>query len=485
MGPAAAPLGHVTARPAGDLDGDGSPDLLAWSGERLDARRGEDGRLLWSADANPARVVWPGAYPARMASVDVTGDGADEVAVLEQYPAERLTVRSGVTGTVLWSHLLRSASIRSLYAPLVAASNAPTVHLLDDVAGPGRRAFLVTSAAQASIGGRVQVCVFAICVLGPIEVPTTNHARTDAYVLDGMTGAVLAVIPARTVLPAPDLSGDGSADLLVYDTSLSSVAALGGTTHWSIPRSGSDAYGGALRTQHGHDVILFSAGRARVIDGVTGATRWTRDLVYARPIGSDVDGDGTEDLSTVSGAVSGATGAALTPSGGKPSGWTLCDCAADLTGDGARDELLVSYDRWRAYDAAHGRTLFEVQRPAGRGGRAIQMVSPPLGMPGEASWVLPVGDVDGDGAVDLAYAFVEDADDYTKPVRLVLSIRNASWTEIERDEVIGVPADERNLLIGPLFTSGRLVAAINTFSPNLGSGRLVGFEHGTIAWSAP
>ncbi|MBI4617414.1 MAG: protein kinase [Planctomycetes bacterium] len=104
------PTGHYNMGGMGtaDLDGDGSPDLVAPSGDGfVHAIRGTDGAAIWKAPSAGGRA------PPALADLD--GDGAPEVLVVSY--KGRLHVLDGRTGATLWNDL---AGGEALGRPAVA-----------------------------------------------------------------------------------------------------------------------------------------------------------------------------------------------------------------------------------------------------------------------------------------------------------------------------------------------------------------------------
>jgi outer membrane protein assembly factor BamB len=139
----------------GDLDGDGTPDLLAYGlggyFPPLYALSGKTGRVLWSADfrkASGLQIFW-----RALLAHDLDGDGRPEViAVYDQdlgtTPAQQqrwLTVLSGQTGAVRWSQPL-SGPVGWSSMPFDATSGAGVGKL-----GPGGEPAVVAWGLSADL----------------------------------------------------------------------------------------------------------------------------------------------------------------------------------------------------------------------------------------------------------------------------------------------------------------------------------------------
>jgi hypothetical protein len=240
---------------AGDVDGDGLPDLVvgapgadpAGNGSgRVRVLRGLDGAVLWSADGGAS---FDGLGASVAGAGDVNGDGRDDV-IAGAPGADGNTgyarVYSGVGGAVLWTFPGDAPGDRA----------GAAVAGVGDLDGDGRDDVAVGfpgSGARTAGGGRVVVFSGADGAL------LLDIAGTDPYAGLG-----------ASVAGADDVDGDGAPDFLIGAPAYSGVAANAGR------------------------VELYGAGGARL-------RRWEGTLAqdqlgFSVAGAGDFDGDGTPDL---------------------------------------------------------------------------------------------------------------------------------------------------------------------------------------------
>jgi outer membrane protein assembly factor BamB len=304
---AAVPARQTLPLPGGDLDGDGTPDLLAfeWAGNdppRLTALSGKTGQALWSARVEFRELSFAEAR-------DLDGDGRPEVVVGWQGGNEQgLTVFSGPDGKVLWTQSW------SLPADSYSESRLAAVTRLEGKAP------------------------------GDVLVSTRSDGWREWRAFRGSDGTPLWLrqFPMRAGCARPeqewaepqvgDLDGDGLAELVVIDDE---VLALGGKDgmpkwKWQWPDRDRTVKGDNVATgKHVpiYDVSLapvlaeldgngtlsvcfFVAGRLVVLDGhgrprletpLPGRAAYWNGRRPSRLWACDLDGDGRAELVCVRG----------------------------------------------------------------------------------------------------------------------------------------------------------------------------------------
>ena len=400
--------GFGSALGAGDLDGDGHPDLLVGAPDsEVDDMRGA-GRA-YVVSFRPARrpdgraVLTPtfgtpsGQFSRAVAAVpDVNGDGRPEVAV--GAPGELSA--GGGSGRVYVVDPARGALLRSVVSP----SGSPSRSFGTSVAGT----------CDLNGDGAGDLAVGAPTESVADEATNGAFGAGRAYLLSGADGSVLRAF----VSPQPEGNGEfGQA-----------VAALG------------DVDGdGRCDVVVGAPGEFFNTGRAYVFSGATGAVLRTLDspIVDRNPgaravlFGSavagagDVNGDGRPDL--VVGApraqeddtgtlgagrafiLSGADGSVLhrlqpSPTLNNTEFGSAVAGIGDLDGDGRPDVAVGAY----SFGFSSLGTPGQAYAFSGASGAALLTLDPPEAVgddryDGRYGWsVVGVGDVDGDGRADLA-----------------------------------------------------------------------------------
>jgi serine/threonine protein kinase/outer membrane protein assembly factor BamB len=287
-------------RPAPDLDGDGTPDLVfVTPGVSALAVSGKTGTPLWT---------WPPSLPASGGAdrprlslgtaelpgvADVDGDGRPDIILTYDISGQGwVEALSGATGVSLWRHHLANSSPHA--AQVVRVEGRPTVVVVSrDVTGLDPRTGEELWRHETGLGGStiigladlggegsvdlvVTTRVGRLKFTGPNWTMETDGQRLTALTLPGCKPRWDATFPVGThadVLLA-DLDGNGRPELILR------------------PPGG----------QFGTEVV--------VLDGPTGQARWRKPLEGSRPlrepgspapddafaVGPDIDGDGVRDL---------------------------------------------------------------------------------------------------------------------------------------------------------------------------------------------
>jgi hypothetical protein len=382
--------------PAGDLDHDGATDFVDVRDQvtyddvagyqdtlRLDARRGRDGKVLWSQGPVTACYVFPvfttvGSGVPGMLLVTYACHGEEtEVAAAD---VSTMTVASyDGAGRQLWTTSLPGAGG---YAGSADGGNGNTV----------------TGVLDANPGGGLDVLVVTATgadVYDPTYTVGASRGRVQVSILDGANGtqrmlgdAVLAADSYVSALPGGDFDKDKRTDVLLSvdgdnGSSYTALKASTGAALWTVQAPGwaqpdllpdvtGDGADDFAFSDGGGFVVPVAAGGGSVAkpvpggstvslyDGARGKKAWSRDGYRLVPVG-DVDrrkGSEVVALADVNGKTHGFRATAYTGAG--KALWSV-----------TRTVRVSDLDEW---DSSGG---------AG-----------------------PVGDLGGDGVTDIGYAVV-------------------------------------------------------------------------------
>lgn len=237
---------------AGDLDGDGCDDLVAGTGPdaRLVALRGIDGGVVWRvSDHVVATGSWHDCLPrVRSLRGDLDGDGAFDLVATwtpaaEERALHRVALRSGRSGAAFF-----------VATDDLTASYGAALDVGGEIDGDGVADVLV-GAPDETANGPSHVLVRSGRTLEPLRAPydLDPHGYFEGF------GASVAWLRDR--------DGDGRSEILVGCE--------------EVGDSGDEYY-------------------AALFDGRTGAKlaacRTQRQMVRVAPLGSDLDGDGLDEV---------------------------------------------------------------------------------------------------------------------------------------------------------------------------------------------
>ncbi len=377
-----APGNYICVRGAGDVNGDGVPDVVCGDYQSgVSAYSGATGSLLWN---QPGSHYWSLLGWEVDAMGDVNGDGKADI--VAGAPGEDV-IPGANEGA---AHILSGAdgsSILTVYGPVADVDFGKSVAALGDVNGDGLGDFAVSA-------------------------PDENQDAGVVRVYSGADGALLLQVPGActgcgtmSVLAGPgDLNGDGHAD-------------------WVVGARFDDGPAGN------------SSGTVRAFSGLDGSQLW---VVVGGPtvfyLGSavdkagDVDGDGTPDIlagapsSSLGGralVLSGLDGSVLHDLRGAWSGdafeeyGTYVGALGDVDGDGHADVAVGGYMLFN-YEDPIRQARIEVR--SGSDGHVLYTRY--RYYPGNDNARFGVGDVDLDGTPDILFVAPFSATSGTTPVEV-------------------------------------------------------------------
>lgn len=419
---------------AGDMNGDGKADVFDYALDdevSVIARRGDTGAELW-------RIPITGSDAIPIPMQDATGDDRDDVLMLELSEVDPagygdcaplavcfmasgqafewiLSVRSGFDGKIAWTHTIpglvtsqgtdASTDGAFLYTGALSALNGVIFSLPSaDHNGDGNQDLVIDQLdiGNPAIYGAAYDDDTSMAALAAIFITATR-----ATVVDGSTGATLFARASATaglsfLLPAPDLTGDGTPDLLWDEDTYTSPV---GVCSWPQPEPDGACVGQAVERR-----------AADLIDGSTFQTVWSADLGgygWVWPAGGDADGDGLDDLiflgptddGPVSSLIKGTTGEVV---------WTSPDIALGVVslpgGDPIVSTVLPVFS-----DTTYGH---DQMRRRGVDGSLISSTHHEVDLPTDAFdlfivadfWVVP--DADDDGGADTLSQLTIDANEF-------------------------------------------------------------------------
>ena len=349
------------ALPIGDVDHDGTADVLSVRvqarTQSIDVLSGRTGRALWSRPDPTAYaaiyVAAPNATPMVLVLSDTeTGEdalvagAAEDVFTVASFRADH--------GTQLWSTSITGA-IESDLAGFRVVGAGEFDGVLTRKAAPPYVLLDRFSEANAFVAGGVSVSPEVIDTAAGAVVSAGQPIGGDSFAFAS---------------PVDDLNGDGTDDYVVATSGdaaaieaasgtngaplwAASLASPGGSTYVNFVRSTPDLTG-----DHRSDLLAGwsdgSANKVAALAGTTGTVGWSHPGDYASPLG-DIDRDGRSDTRVLTW------------------GQTITYAAVNAT----------------------GHTVWS------------RTVSPPRGRVASLSY--PVGDLNGDGAVDTYLRVVPDA----------------------------------------------------------------------------
>jgi hypothetical protein len=423
----------------GDVNGDGSPDIIAGSGaafSHVKVFSGRDGSALFSFE--PYGVSYAGGI--FVAAGDVNGDGLDDIITGANVVGGHVKVFDGKTGAELHSFFAFSPNFTG--GVRVAAGDVDGDGRADIIAGSGVGGAQVKVFSGKSheeirsfvpydtrFSGGVFVAAGDVDGDGLADIITGADAGAGPHVkvFNGRSGAefksfspFLATFSGGVRVAAGDLDGDGRADIIA------SGGPGGGTVKAFSGKTGDEMgelapygaqYAGGVFVAAGDidgdrlaDVITGAGagapgGHVRVFDGRTGSELNAFDAFPAsftggvRVAAGDLDGDGVTDIITGTGAgathvkaFSGRDGSVLHsffPYGDSFSGGVFVG-SGDINGDGL-DDIVTGAD---SGVGPHVKVF------SGQTGAELQsfFAFPPTFTGGVR---VAAGDVDGDGRADI------------------------------------------------------------------------------------
>jgi hypothetical protein len=401
----------IQPKPAGDLDGDGTDDVLVGFGsydaskdlllDRIDAVSGSNGMVLWSITHDVNRHIYAGR------AGNLNRDGKDDVLTFtirydsgtDIYALESISALSGTDGAVLWSKDINT-DLWGVWTEF-------------DFNGDGMDDIIVQYERYES----------------SIETDCIN----EIYIFSGDGSPLWQKTPSNWVYayPAGDLDGNGVEDLLVYseqnfDTywtaKIFAVRGSNGNTLWSKTASNKDCVwlypadpAGDLNNDGKDDVMMQHE-------------RWNPS---------------PEDYTTTIYALHGNSGSAIwSDASTAPDSWMNAYPAGDLTGDG-KDDVLVDPWKYNPITCRYYSDIVYAQR--GYDNHLLWTKT------GTDMYYRQAGDLNRDGADDLLFyerSYDASADTYRPTVASAVNGRDCStlWTKARSGSnyINALPAGDLN-----------------------------------------
>lgn len=452
----------------GDLTGDGRPDLVYASRNYLTTVLDANSVVQQPGTPGPA-VVWSFSscpdnfncgpvsgnlqlYETGMAAADLSGDGTPDIVIGTEGGNDHVYALDGRTGSLLWS-------VGSDSDPYLASYNSVSVRPGFDATGDGvpdvatgtgsasaqspnpfnhRRVYLLNGASGALLWERqtalpnFRTVLFRTASGVRVASGGGEDNQTSLTAWRALDGSVAwSVSPGVTPFlaePVPSAACAGCEDLLVGGGGAELVRVDGatGTVVWSLAGVGSSVWDVAVLERTGlAPIVVFggSSSNVRAVDAVTAVPLWDAnagDQAFAVEAVPDSDGDGVPDV-----LVAGKDGVALLLSGATgEERWRYVfgdgtfarsgEAAAavgDLDGDGAVEVAVGTRD---------GRVLLLRGAQAPVGGEAVPGTTPAALLALDAPFPNPTA-----GAVTLRYRLGTEASVH---VAVVDALGRTVWT---------------------------------------------------------
>ncbi|MCB9745432.1 MAG: FG-GAP repeat protein [Alphaproteobacteria bacterium] len=405
---------------AGDVDGDGAEELVisALFGDPSQGNvwmlsPGDEAGEVYAEDVaytswrvrDTSRVAYLGF--ALDAGVDVTGDGAVDVAIADPYASSNSgEVWIGGTGSGSRQRLDQDGGVM-VYGDASYAYAGRDVLLVEDLSGGGGGDLVLSAPEGASTNGVRAGVVYVM--QGPLA-GFTSTSDASALILGEETGGELGAAMATG-----DVDGDGQADLAVgaYSVDIGSTGDAGAVYLFDGPLSGAqrvgdgrafvrgDSNGGYL----GFAVDLGDVNGDGYADLLAGAP--------TRPGAGDNGGEAALFLGPLEGVVEYSDAeAVLEGQGSNEYAGQAVALPGDLDGDGHPD-LVVGSPSSDA-GASGGGAVYVLHGPA-QGALAMDAHATLYGEDsgGQLGFVMTSGDFDGDGQTDLALGQPQGSSNWT------------------------------------------------------------------------
>ncbi len=345
------------ALPIGDVDHDGFSDVLS---VRIEARTpavvvmsGRTGKVLWSRPdpaAYAAVYVSAPGMTSTVMTLSSTDTGADAVVAGGFEDVFTVAAYRADHGTSLWS-----TSINGIFEGDLTGFRAAGIGEFDGVLDrAGAAPYLLLD--RFSEGD-------PLVADGSSIVPEVIDATTGTTVSAGPT---LASEWYAWAFPVDDLNGDGADDYVLASSdapaAIEAVSSVNGAPLWAMPLTSTNGAASLglvrgspdLTGDHKPDLLVSwfddAAEHVSAWSGATGATVWTHDGEVGSPLG-DIDRDGRSDTRIVTFGLNSITYAAVTATGRtawshevrSPADRAVVSASypvGDLNGDGAVDTYL-------------------------------------------------------------------------------------------------------------------------------------------------
>jgi len=282
---------------AGDLDGDGLPEIV--TGTRYDelVAFGHDGSYKWTS---PKLNCWGNlAHPA---IADIDHDGVSEIAAC--------ATLLNADGTIRWQRQSAATGIETTFADINMSGDLELIDGSRVYASDGSVLWEVAALpVQVSVVGNLEGDSFPeVVMIGDDDFYIVDHTGRIAHGPIRLPRDIPTRVPSSAGSPTiADVDGDGWPEIGVAAYGRYSMFERDGALKWSVPVGGFAFFRGAaaadLDGNGALEIVFQGAATLRLLRGVDGVTLWQYDApaggrsgFYNQPVIADIDMDSHSEI---------------------------------------------------------------------------------------------------------------------------------------------------------------------------------------------